>query len=596
MARAWLETCFREHTVCEANREDGFLPTRLIDIGNKPNGAINPRLVITNDVEHNPLPQDTRYLTLSHCWGTSRGKTVPKTTTANLTAHLDGIEINTIPKTFLDAMEVVRGLGLRYIWIDSLCIIQDDKKDFEVECSRMHRIYSQAHCTIVVSGKQTRISISIVRQLIAVQASDSPDGDGGCFIPRHSGPAPLKVCKLTAHNKHSIYQAKYLMDPFVLNHGRSRNGPEQAEVKIYPHFGPWVKSIQKGSVFTRGWCLQEREMSPRVLHFTRERLLWECRQCVASEDKPELEPKQDVNKKLAAHLSSFRALDDNDNYTYSKSKNGLLKKSHKWEKLVEAYSKRALSVAMDKLPAISGIASSLALRQPDDVYLAGLWRSNLLEGISWFPQKPPEPPILSSSEWPPTAVDPGIPSWSWAAYSGPIMFCGQTWFSGSFVRGIDKDGKEGWVKSKPGIDIESVSVKHDSVDPFGRVSEGELVLVGWAAELTLIEDDVIPRSHGTYDQGNAHFSSKCYSRLFDNSEATIYFDNEVDLLPETQFLCLQLGAGKNARATCSKADVGLVLLRVSSKDNTYRRVGMFDFSRNCTGWHTIREKRRVRII
>ncbi|PQE07088.1 heterokaryon incompatibility protein [Rutstroemia sp. NJR-2017a BVV2] len=593
MARAWLETCSREHTLCEANYEDGFLPTRLIDIGNSPNGAINPCLVITNDVERNRIPKDTRYLALSHCWGTNRGKTVPKTTTANLTAHLDSIETNTIPKTFSDAMEVVRRLGLRYIWIDSLCIIQDDKKDFEVECSRMHRIYSQAHCTIVVSGKHTRLSISIVYQLTAIQASDSPDSNGGCFIPRNSGSALRKFCKFTAYNKHSTYRATSLMDPLI---GSSRNGPEQAEVTIYPHFGPWVKGIQRGSVFTRGWCLQEREMSPKILHFTRERLLWECRQCVASEDKPQLELKQDANKKLAAHLSNFRLLDDNDNYTYSKSKNGVVKKSHKWEKLVEAYSKRALSVVTDKLPAISGIAASLALRQPDDVYLAGLWRSNLLEGISWFPRKPPEPPILSSSEWPPTSVDPGIPSWSWAAHSGPIMFCGQTWFSSSFVRGTDKDGKEGWVKSKLETNIESVSVNHDSADAFGRVSEGELALVGWAAELTLIEDDVIPRSHGTHDEGNVHFSSKCYSRLVDNSGATIYFDNEVDTLPETRFLCLQLGTGKNARATCSNADVGLVLLRVSSNDDAYRRVGMFDISINYTGWHTIREKRRVRII
>lgn len=73
-----------------------------------------------------------------------------KTTMSNLPAQLERIDLESLPKTFLDAMEVVRRLGHRYLWIDSLCIIQDDRRDFEVECSRMHLVYSQALCTIVV--------------------------------------------------------------------------------------------------------------------------------------------------------------------------------------------------------------------------------------------------------------------------------------------------------------------------------------------------------------------------------------------------------------------------------------------------------------
>jgi hypothetical protein len=360
-------------------------------------------------------------------------------------------------------------------------------------------------------------------------------------------------------------------------------------------------------------------MSPRVLHFTKSRILWECRGSNASEDAPEMVSKAAQYLELGSHLSSARLFDDQKTTAKLKTKSGVIFEGSKWERLAEAYSHRNLSVAADKLPAISGLAATLALRQPDDTYLAGIWRSDLLKGISWIPTKgaerlPVDGPgsgtyadaMISSMQalsitknelelrtaeiWAPEPVEPSIPSWSWAAHDGPIRFCGESWYSSSWTKIIGDDGEGKWIKSKVEVDIEFASVNHTGKDPFGRVSGGELVLRGWVADVDLSEDRFRKESETT-----DVFNAKCYSGP-SGASMTIYFDRDVRELPDVSVLLLQLGTGKNARGTNLKADCGLVL--VSSKENraVYRRVGMFDITGDKEMWYSLRKKGTVRII
>jgi hypothetical protein len=90
------------------------------------------------------------YLALSHCWGTALGAHIPRTTKATLTARQSCIHWDELSKTFQDAIKITQGLGVRYIWIDALCIVQDDQEDFEIECAKMAMVYSNAYCTIAV--------------------------------------------------------------------------------------------------------------------------------------------------------------------------------------------------------------------------------------------------------------------------------------------------------------------------------------------------------------------------------------------------------------------------------------------------------------
>jgi hypothetical protein len=146
LASSWLSTCTQSHAACDTTSGESFLPSRLIDIG--PNDGSDPRLINTNggiDIS------DNRYFALSHCWGTLLGREVPKTTRAVLEEHKKKISLQDLSKTFRDAIVITRRLGLRYIWIDSLCIVQDDPQEFEVECGRMGLIYARSYCTISVS-------------------------------------------------------------------------------------------------------------------------------------------------------------------------------------------------------------------------------------------------------------------------------------------------------------------------------------------------------------------------------------------------------------------------------------------------------------
>ena len=85
------------------------------------------------------------YATLSYCWGGPQRKA---TSTENLASYLDRIELRTLPQTLQDAVFVTRKLGLQYIWIDSLCIVQDAELMKTHEVGRMDRIYSNSYITI----------------------------------------------------------------------------------------------------------------------------------------------------------------------------------------------------------------------------------------------------------------------------------------------------------------------------------------------------------------------------------------------------------------------------------------------------------------
>ncbi|KAJ4294272.1 hypothetical protein N0V90_007962 [Kalmusia sp. IMI 367209] len=194
--------------------------------------------------------------------------------------------------------------------------------------------------------------------------------------------------------------------------------PKQEDTKPYvftvlPAFREWTYSM-KGPIFSRGWTLQERELSVRVLHFTSDRVVWECRECYASEDDPTLKAKDmffDVGLK-------FRLLDgspkDRKNRPYNY-------KFSKWMDLVEEYSLRRLSIKEDKLRAIAGLAEAIKSVQQDDTYLSGIWKRDLATQLLWYAMPKPEHSV-SSEFWPPAVVARGIPTWSWAAYDGAVAF------------------------------------------------------------------------------------------------------------------------------------------------------------------------------
>ena len=149
--KAWLEECSSKHEFCSPPELNTKLPTRVINVG-----STGQTVTL---FEHNGTTG--RYMTLSHSWGSSPQLT---TTTKRLNEFKKGVEVSSLPKNFQDAVQITRKLGIRFLWIDSLCIIQDDPQDWERESAQMASIYRNSYLTI--------------------SATASPDSSSGCFPRR----------------------------------------------------------------------------------------------------------------------------------------------------------------------------------------------------------------------------------------------------------------------------------------------------------------------------------------------------------------------------------------------------------------------------
>ncbi|KAI0433111.1 heterokaryon incompatibility protein-domain-containing protein [Xylaria sp. FL1042] len=232
------------------------------------------------------------------------------------------IDVAGLNKTFQDAIMITRLLGFRYLWIDSLCIIQDDTADWQREASRMAHVYSQAHLTITTSAASDR-SQGLFRdetELVPFELSvDSRDKflNQGCSV----GFAPLRFRRL-------------IVAP--LN--------------------------------TRAWTLQERILSSRILHYARDQLHWECREAIISEaGGPPYGETLDASGEESFHTGWLGRVSED-----------LLPRTE-----AEVYSQLTMTNESDKLPALPGIAHAYSLSH-NSQYLAGLWLGGIATGLLWF--------------------------------------------------------------------------------------------------------------------------------------------------------------------------------------------------------------------
>ncbi|KAF2255586.1 HET-domain-containing protein, partial [Trematosphaeria pertusa] len=349
--------CSRQHRICNSIlSSDSWYPSRLIDVGAEVLGL--PRLVCTAEETISG-----RYVSLSHCWGKSE---FLQLTESNLECFKKGIPIDALSKTFQDAIEATRCLGMRYIWIDSLCIIQqqDSKDDWLRESPQMGMIYSNSYCNIAATG--------------------ASDGNDGLFKPR----CPHTVFPSAIRNPHRDFELHLT------------------------HEHHWEAELLDAPLLERGWVLQERILSPRILHFGRRQLLWECCESEASERLPDQLPSLPVAHQYAGYKSSLtlhpdggQGLPSTENDPFARASIHAL-----WNRLVSAYSRTNLTYPEDKLIAIAGIAAKIQSGLKTD-YLAGLWGDRLTSQLLWRVEQP------SRRERPRCYR---APSFSWASVDGTI--------------------------------------------------------------------------------------------------------------------------------------------------------------------------------
>ncbi|RSL60414.1 hypothetical protein CEP53_005445 [Fusarium sp. AF-6] len=367
--RQWLDECVDNHPECPGNAPKE-LPTRLIMVS--PLGVdLSARLCET-------LNQTGQYCALSYCRG---GDQVHKTTREKYAAYLQELPYEELPQTIQDAFQVARSIGVRYIWIDSLCIIQDEKEDIAREMAKMFQIYFNSCFTISAASALTCKDGFLKRLSV---------NDTGLFF------LPIRLDKNT---KGSVLL--------------SREGPYWVMIGAYPQ-----------PINDRAWTLQEAMLTPRLLIFTSMDVIWKCQAGFKPDtaEHPRAAHEIHVEYPYGPPNESrwFPALVDcGYNFISIGSNKGrvgddLEVLQEQWCLLVENYTKRNLTVATDKLPGISAIARLMAPKLKSD-YLGGLWRQTLIFDLMWSTLRYPRPESCKS----------GSPSWSWASVQGSIEYVGR---------------------------------------------------------------------------------------------------------------------------------------------------------------------------
>lgn len=186
--------------------------------------------------------KESRYVALTHRWGT---QPITKLLTSNLAEMQESIDLDTLPRTFRDAIEVTRNLKMKYLWIDSFCIIQDSAENWEQESAVMGDIYENCVFNIAATG-----------------ASDGEDGMVYTRTPILAQPLLVNAWSTSPLEERSACSSR------------------KSTLFLLSTFSMWRRNILFAALNTRGWGLQERILAPRTIHFTRTQLFWECAELV----------------------------------------------------------------------------------------------------------------------------------------------------------------------------------------------------------------------------------------------------------------------------------------------------------------------------
>ncbi|KAK3389046.1 heterokaryon incompatibility protein-domain-containing protein [Sordaria brevicollis] len=499
LMKEWIGECEQRHKrACGAALAvQNFVPTRLLDLhafgcSRTAHRGEDIKLVCSNTLDCNT--KYPSYLTLSHCWGPPEKR--PTTTTrANLEANKKRILFSSLPKTFRDAVELTRCLGQRYLWIDSLCIIQDDVTDWAQEASLMAKVYSHSYCT-----------------LAALSSSDSSEGLHQVlpkmFIDNNVWCSRDKKCRL-----------------------RMWMGEE---VKDFNWRVQYLTRVGENPLRFRGWTLQERELSTRIIHFGENLLLWECLDGRACTTYPWPLWKQTDQRLRRTALDTAETVVDKPREFCTE-----------WKRIVDDYSCRLLTNETDKLVALSGIAQLYQIYFPDAKYVAGMWSTHMPECLIWHTG------TYITEEGSRRPSEYIAPSWSWASVISPVWYNPQTFRS--------------WPTPRVEESIEGLP-KHN--DAYGALVGGTLLL----RNVLLVQLDVEIGNFDKYPVLREDILSQRRDVLTKDGvpAGLAYADVLEELSENTNLACLLV---EDEDPECF---IGPLLIKVEDDDDeiTYRRLGL----------------------
>ncbi|KAJ4315884.1 hypothetical protein N0V84_008153 [Fusarium piperis] len=346
-AAAWLDSCRQHHDDCSPN-EVMFCPTRLLFLGDENMEMI--RLI------ENP-PKETPYAALSHRWteGTLKVRLLHDNHSERISS---GFPLNKFPPMMRDVIYLLRKLGIMHVWIDCMCIIQDDREDWRREAATMASVYSNAELTVAATmAGQHLFTRRDGKEYVQAGIDDT---DEASILLRRSLP-------------HFTWQ------------DMEYNWFEGDE---------FVDAEREWPLLSRGWTYQEQLLSKRTLHFTRHEMIWECNSTMECE----------CGWYIHSGILEMSGTTQKKQSVESKS----------WNQIVKEYSKRELTFGTDKLPALAGIAK--AFSEGNDglgQYACGMWEHQLEECFFWSLAEDPrlKPSDGSMPSWSWASVSGNVSCW-----------------------------------------------------------------------------------------------------------------------------------------------------------------------------------------
>lgn len=310
--REWLQQCTTEHTMCHSASD--FSPRRTLCLQKNGTAYVS---------DHGDDRTVVRYACLSHRWSeqTKAASIMAKT----MAMYTNPFNIQQLPQLFQDAIAVTLALGIEHIWIDCLCIIQDDPEDWEKEASAMASIYENATFTI---------------------AATSCNGCEDTLFQQRPLPASTQI---TTWKGDPVTLRPQIPHPWTIrkDQGYVRN----------------LDSTQEGDDFpllSRGWVFQEHLLSRRYIHFGKNELLFECGECVWCECQSRLAYNR---HSLSLYPPSQRHQD--------------------WPEIVQTYQDHKFTYPTDRLPALAGVAKRYH-RLLGGSYISGHWFERMNETLGWY--------------------------------------------------------------------------------------------------------------------------------------------------------------------------------------------------------------------
>ena len=428
----WIQDCNTTHQppggICDPPKVSG-LPTRVVDVG-LDDGEV--KLVESKGAEDN-------HICLSHCWGLNE---IVTTTRSTYEERKRGISWDLLSNTFRDAISVTKSLGFKYIWIDSLCIIQDDAKDWETESAKMASVYNNSYLTIA--------------------ATHSASGHGGLF----SRTEDFEVSGKTPDEEDYFLYFRERIDHHIENSFDLSTSP-QVLLKGHP-------TAAYHPLLTRAWVYQERMLSPRVVHFGRYEIFFECKTLVDCECGSisghgsagesaipviKIELAEALRDYLRADWNKWKAHKAEIEYQGARL----------WRTMICSYTALLLTKSKDRLPAIGGLAREMATVRKSR-YLAGVWEDTLNDDLLWTIS-------VTSKYTKPRPFPRNAPTWSWASVETQTRYWDEIFFSN-----LEQGGFDERLFYEHFSKIEHCEISWSAIDEFGSIAHGLLTISGLVAE------------------------------------------------------------------------------------------------------------------